>query len=174
MHWRWLVDCTRRASAVAATNMCHCDVITTAHPQAHVVSRLAVGLPLSALEHDCNNTVCNTCTACTAGKYSQDNLPSGPRGTLFRQLLPEIKPLLEVLGAIAESRGKSMSQVGLPELTANTVMRVVWLGVVFCGVLWCDAHSIDKGVHVERLDISTPVDMDSWHSATQLAQLVCI
>lgn len=46
-----------------------------------------------------------------AGKYSMDNLPKGPRGVLFKQLLPEIQPLLATLEAIAKSRRKTMSQV---------------------------------------------------------------
>lgn len=48
-----------------------------------------------------------------AGKYSRDRLPKGPRAVLFRQLLPGIQPLTEVLGAIAEERGKTTSQVAI-------------------------------------------------------------
>jgi hypothetical protein len=47
------------------------------------------------------------------GKYSEDNLPQGPRGALFKGLLPEIAPLLAALEAVAKSRRKSMSQVRL-------------------------------------------------------------
>jgi len=48
---------------------------------------------------------------CTAGKYSLDRLPPGPRGNLFRQLLPGIQPVLTTLEAVADSRRKTMSQV---------------------------------------------------------------
>ncbi|GBF91660.1 hypothetical protein Rsub_03964 [Raphidocelis subcapitata] len=47
------------------------------------------------------------------GKYAADSLPAGPRGTLFKQLLPEIAPLLAALEAVAKSRRKSMSQVAI-------------------------------------------------------------
>jgi pyridoxine 4-dehydrogenase len=47
-----------------------------------------------------------------AGKYSLDRLPPGPRGSLFRQLLPGIQPVLTTLEAVAGSRRKTMSQVG--------------------------------------------------------------
>lgn len=48
------------------------------------------------------------------GKYGGDRpLPPGPRGALFRQLLPQMQPLLEVLGAIAQERQKTISQVAL-------------------------------------------------------------
>lgn len=51
-----------------------------------------------------------------AGKYSLGEggvLPPGPRGALFRQLLPEVAPLLEVLDQVARGRGKTPSQVGV-------------------------------------------------------------
>jgi pyridoxine 4-dehydrogenase len=51
-----------------------------------------------------------------SGKYSQSELPPGPRGVLFKGLLPEIQPLLSLMETIAESRRKSMSQVGLGSL----------------------------------------------------------
>ncbi|NER83166.1 MAG: aldo/keto reductase [Leptolyngbya sp. SIO1D8] len=48
------------------------------------------------------------------GKYTdQSSLPKGPRGMLFRQLLPGIKPVLETLQAIATFRQKTMAQVAL-------------------------------------------------------------
>lgn len=48
------------------------------------------------------------------GKYSaQGPFPPGLRGLLFRQLLPKIQPLLEVLGAIAAHRQKTSAQVAL-------------------------------------------------------------
>lgn len=46
-----------------------------------------------------------------AGKYDMQNLPAGPRGQLFKQLLPEVQPLLDVLQQVADTRGKTMSQV---------------------------------------------------------------
>lgn len=45
------------------------------------------------------------------GKYSDGHLPKGPRGTLFKQLLPGISPVTSTLAAIAGSRRKTMSQV---------------------------------------------------------------
>lgn len=45
------------------------------------------------------------------GKYSSSNLPQGPRGSLFRQLLPGIAPVINTLEVIAKSRRKTMSQV---------------------------------------------------------------
>lgn len=48
-----------------------------------------------------------------AGKYDETRVPPGPRGLLFRQLLPGIRPLTLALGAVADSRRKSRSQVAL-------------------------------------------------------------
>ncbi|WP_349262841.1 aldo/keto reductase [Allocoleopsis sp.] len=48
------------------------------------------------------------------GKYSEKGpFPKGIRGLLFRQLLPGIRPLLDCLGAIAQSRNKTISQVAI-------------------------------------------------------------
>ncbi|XP_027156299.1 pyridoxal reductase, chloroplastic-like [Coffea eugenioides] len=47
------------------------------------------------------------------GKYSPSNLPQGPRGLLFRQILPGLEPLLSSLKEIAEKRRKTMSQVAI-------------------------------------------------------------
>jgi pyridoxine 4-dehydrogenase len=48
------------------------------------------------------------------GKYSEQGpYPQGIRGLLFRQLLPGLRPLLDCLNAIAESRQKSPAQVAL-------------------------------------------------------------
>jgi pyridoxine 4-dehydrogenase len=47
------------------------------------------------------------------GKYSEENLPKGIRGVLFRQLLPGIRPLLNCLKTIAHSRDKTPSQIAL-------------------------------------------------------------
>ena len=48
-----------------------------------------------------------------SGKYSMDALPSGPRGFLFKQLLPSCAPLLGTLREIATARGVSMSAVAI-------------------------------------------------------------
>ena len=57
------------------------------------------------------------------GKYdvSSGRLPKGPRGLLFRQILPGLEPLLGTMDAIAKERRKSVSQVRpLPELRPQT------------------------------------------------------
>jgi hypothetical protein len=51
-----------------------------------------------------------------AGKYSASNMPKGPRGSLFKQLLPGIAPLTAALDAVAASRRKTVSQVCLVQL----------------------------------------------------------
>ncbi|MEO0758199.1 MAG: aldo/keto reductase [Cyanobacteria bacterium J06648_16] len=48
------------------------------------------------------------------GKYRpKENLPSGIRGILFRQLLPGIQVLIDCLKEIAQARDKTMAQVAL-------------------------------------------------------------
>ncbi|CAL5226840.1 g9706 [Coccomyxa viridis] len=49
------------------------------------------------------------------GKYdvSSGRLPKGPRGLLFRQILPGLEPLLGTMNAIAKERRKSVSQVAI-------------------------------------------------------------
>lgn len=48
------------------------------------------------------------------GKYQDtNNLPSGPRNFLFKQLIPKIKPLLETMKAISQENGKTMAQVAI-------------------------------------------------------------
>lgn len=47
------------------------------------------------------------------GKYHAGNIPSGPRGIIFRRVLPTMGPLLAVLEEIATARDKTMSQVAL-------------------------------------------------------------
>ena len=42
-----------------------------------------------------------------------NNLPTGPRKVLFREFLPKIEGLLEVLRDIAKLRGKTVGQVAL-------------------------------------------------------------
>ena len=47
-------------------------------------------------------------------RYTLDKLPSsGPRQILFREYLPSIAPLLDVLRDIAKTRRKTVSQVAL-------------------------------------------------------------
>lgn len=56
------------------------------------------------------------CLGMLTGRYSADAgglLPSGPRGLLFRQILPGAAPLLQTLNEVADSRGKTMSQVAI-------------------------------------------------------------
>lgn len=48
-----------------------------------------------------------------ADKYTEDRLPAGVRGILFREFLPSMKPLLQVMRAIAKERGKTVAQVAL-------------------------------------------------------------
>ncbi|HEY9711162.1 MAG TPA: aldo/keto reductase, partial [Oculatellaceae cyanobacterium] len=48
------------------------------------------------------------------GKYSEKGpFPKGIRGVLFRQLLPGIRPLLDCLREVAQSRNKTLSQVAI-------------------------------------------------------------
>ncbi|GMP70701.1 hypothetical protein CsSME_00029439 [Camellia sinensis var. sinensis] len=47
------------------------------------------------------------------GKYSPSNLPRGPRGLLFRQIIPGLDPLLNSLKEIAQRRKKTMPQVAI-------------------------------------------------------------
>ncbi|KAL0321603.1 UNVERIFIED_CONTAM: Pyridoxal reductase, chloroplastic [Sesamum calycinum] len=47
------------------------------------------------------------------GKYTPSNLPTGPRGLLFRQILPGLEPLLNSLKEIAQRRRKTISQVAI-------------------------------------------------------------
>ncbi|KAK4277616.1 hypothetical protein QN277_015588 [Acacia crassicarpa] len=47
------------------------------------------------------------------GKYSPSKFPTGPRGLLFRQILPGLEPLLSSLSEIANKRRKSMAQVAI-------------------------------------------------------------
>ncbi|KAK2390809.1 putative aldo-keto reductase [Trifolium repens] len=47
------------------------------------------------------------------GKYSPTKLPTGPRGLLFKQILPGLEPLLSSLRDIANKRRKTVSQVAI-------------------------------------------------------------
>ena len=54
-----------------------------------------------------------------SGRYTgdpeedKDKLPSGPRGFLFKQILPGVAPLLAEMRAIADARGKTVAQVAI-------------------------------------------------------------
>lgn len=59
------------------------------------------------------------------GKYTdKSELPKGIRGILFKRLLPGIQPLLAELNAIAQARGKTMSQVALNWCIAKGTMPI--------------------------------------------------
>lgn len=47
------------------------------------------------------------------GKYTPSRLPRGPRGLLFKQILPGLEPLLVSLRDIAEKRNKTIPQVAI-------------------------------------------------------------
>ncbi|XP_050385627.1 pyridoxal reductase, chloroplastic [Argentina anserina] len=47
------------------------------------------------------------------GKYTPSNLPNGPRGILFKQILPGLEPLLRSLKDIAQKRNKTIPQVAI-------------------------------------------------------------
>lgn len=47
------------------------------------------------------------------GKYTPSNLPPGPRGLLFRQILPGLEPLLTSLREIAQRRQKTIPQIAI-------------------------------------------------------------
>lgn len=46
------------------------------------------------------------------GKYGPGEYPSGPRGLLFRQIVPGLEGTLEVMREIGEQRYKTLPQVG--------------------------------------------------------------
>ncbi len=50
------------------------------------------------------------------GKYGPGDYPTGPRGLLFRQIVPGLEPMLDVMREIGEQRGKSLPQVSLGEV----------------------------------------------------------
>ncbi|EFJ42320.1 hypothetical protein VOLCADRAFT_67093 [Volvox carteri f. nagariensis] len=57
-------------------------------------------------------------TAAAGGRVSPSpspspSLPPGPRGALFRQLLPEVEPLMRVVEEVARERGKTPAQVAI-------------------------------------------------------------
>ena len=58
------------------------------------------------------------------GKYSAERLPAGPRGVLFRQILPGLEPLLNTMRQIAARKRKTVSQVC--EILRHHVLAVLW------------------------------------------------
>jgi len=46
-------------------------------------------------------------------RYDENNLPKGPRGLLFKEILPGLQPLLGTLREIAAKRGKTVPQVAI-------------------------------------------------------------
>ena len=57
-----------------------------------------------------NARVCTPHAGMLTGKYSTEQLPRGPRALLFRQILPGIEPLLDLMRQIAVERRKTVSQ----------------------------------------------------------------
>jgi aryl-alcohol dehydrogenase-like predicted oxidoreductase len=54
------------------------------------------------------------CQGLLTGKYTPDGpRPSGPRGNIYQDKIREIQPLIEVLRAVGQERGKSPTQVAL-------------------------------------------------------------
>ncbi|MEO0837044.1 MAG: aldo/keto reductase [Cyanobacteria bacterium J06642_3] len=53
------------------------------------------------------------CLGILTGKYNNSNYPGGLRGLLFRRLVPEAKPILDCLKAIAQYNNKTMAQVAI-------------------------------------------------------------
>lgn len=46
------------------------------------------------------------------GRYNETYLPSGPRGLIFKELLPELRPVLSVMDEISkQAPGRTYSQV---------------------------------------------------------------
>ena len=59
------------------------------------------------------------------GKYSVDELPSGPRGLIFKALLPSCAPLLGVLNEIASARSVTCSAVAIAWAMSKGVIVIV-------------------------------------------------
>lgn len=66
-----------------------------------------------------------------SGRYTADAdiadqpLPRGPRGLLFRQILPGVRPLLATLEAVAAERGRTVPQVALNWCMSKGVLVIV-------------------------------------------------
>lgn len=62
------------------------------------------------------------------GRYTEDRLPQGPRRVLFKELLPELKPVLQVMEDIKRSRpGVTYSQIALNWCRAKGTVPIVGL-----------------------------------------------
>ena len=59
------------------------------------------------------------------GKYSLESLPSGPRGLIFKALLPSCAPLLGTLRECADARGVSMSAVAIAWAISKGALVIV-------------------------------------------------
>lgn len=65
------------------------------------------------------------CLGILTGKYNDPSTyPKGLRGILFKRLVPEAKPLLDCLSAIAQSRHKTMAQVAINWCIAKGAMPI--------------------------------------------------
>lgn len=65
------------------------------------------------------------CLGILTGKYNEpSDYPKGLRGILFKRLVPEAKPLLDCLEAIAQSRHKTMAQVAINWCIAKGAMPI--------------------------------------------------
>ena len=64
------------------------------------------------------------CLGLLSGTYSESRLPKGPRGVLFKQLLPKLDPLLSLQREIAAARGKSCSQVAVTWCMARGALPI--------------------------------------------------
>lgn len=65
------------------------------------------------------------CLGILTGKYNEpSDYPKGLRGILCKRLVPEAKPLLDCLEAIAQSRHKTMAQVAINWCIAKGAMPI--------------------------------------------------
>ncbi|KAG1354530.1 pyridoxal reductase, chloroplastic [Cocos nucifera] len=71
------------------------------------------------------------------GKYTASNLPRGPRGFLFRQILPGLDPLVSSLKEIAQKRQKTMSQISRKGKWQNRVSNEYVSGKLKVAINWC-------------------------------------
>ena len=80
------------------------------------------------------------------GKYdaSQNNLPSGPRGLLFRQILPGLQPLIEEMRKIATARRKTVPQVCQSVLSALLFLPQVSRNILFFEVCASGNHVLKE------------------------------
>lgn len=60
-----------------------------------------------------------------SGKYSEERLPEGPRGLIFKALLPSCKPLLDTIGEIAKERNVPFSAVPINWAMSKGALTIV-------------------------------------------------